>query len=341
MALEKTVLTKEKIIDLLNINYGIKVLSVKKITAQTANCYIIFDGVMRYFLKEFSSWKSIENLYLEEQLANFLSTKKFPVTRFISTFSNQVFFVYQGHFISLQEYVEGETYNNGLPLKMLNNTAHILGKLHNVLQGYKLSEIMGKYWINSYSPQLLMAKYEALTVLAENSPDDVNCEQIISDLDYKKGLVQRFTDYKKYFDGIKYSASHGDFHNGQLIWDGDNVKAVIDFESAGIVPIAWEIIRSYSISFSRNLDANIDIEGLCQYCYEYMKYFPLTKNDLSAMPYIYLFQLMRSEYGYPQYFLSDFETKDQLLRFAFWKTKMCREIELKAKEISKALENLV
>ena len=60
-----------------------------------------------------------------------------------------------------------------------------------------------------------------------------------------------------------------------------------------------------------------------------------------AMPYVYLFQLARSKYGYPQYLNSDSEDKERLLQFAFWRTKMCREVEAKADMISNELLKLL
>ena len=60
-----------------------------------------------------------------------------------------------------------------------------------------------------------------------------------------------------------------------------------------------------------------------------------------AMPYVYLFQLARSKYGYPQYLNSDSEDKEGLLQFAFWRTKMCREIEKNAESISNELIKLL
>ena len=60
-----------------------------------------------------------------------------------------------------------------------------------------------------------------------------------------------------------------------------------------------------------------------------------------AMPYVYLFQLARSKYGYPQYLNSDSEDREGLLKFAFWRTKMCREVERNAKAISNELEKLL
>ena len=60
-------------------------------------------------------------------------------------------------------------------------------------------------------------------------------------------------------------------------------------------------------------------------------------EHLAAMPYVYLFQLARSRYGYPQYLSGKSEDANALLQFATWRTDMCREIESRAQEISAAL----
>ena len=55
------------------------------------------------------------------------------------------------------------------------------------------------------------------------------------------------------------------------------------------------------------------------------------------MPYIYLFQLAQSSYGYKEYLITKSENKEALLEFAFWRTNVCRAICQKAKEISEAM----
>jgi hypothetical protein len=59
------------------------------------------------------------------------------------------------------------------------------------------------------------------------------------------------------------------------------------------------------------------------------------------MPYVYLFQLARSKYGYKEYLTTDSEDREGLIRFAFWRTQMCREVEAKAKEIAEKLAELI
>jgi len=128
-----------------------------------------------------------------------------------------------------------------------------------------------------------------------------------------------------------------------LIWERDEIKAVIDFSAAACLPVTWELMRSFvqSSSLCRK-SASIDIAALCGYVREYLKSSPLTENDMLAMPYVYLFQLAQSRYGYPQYLLNhDSEDREGLLRFAFWRTQMCREVEKKAKVISEELVKLL
>ena len=69
---------------------------------------------------------------------------------------------------------------------------------------------------------------------------------------------------------------------------------------------------------SRN-NAKIDLQDLRNYVKAYCEYFPLSDKDLNAMPYVYVFQLLRSTYGYKEYLLSDSEDREGLISFAFWR----------------------
>ena len=89
------------------------------------------------------------------------------------------------------------------------------------------------------------------------------------------------------------------------------------------------------------LPTAFDLSAFCDYVREYLKFSPLTERDIISMPYVYLLQLARSKFGYPQYLQSDSEDRDRLLQFAFWRTQMCREVESKAEVISNELLKLL
>ena len=74
---------------------------------------------------------------------------------------------------------------------------------------------------------------------------------------------------------------------------------------------------------------------------EYSKYSLLSKRDLEAMPYVYLFQLGRSVYGFKEYLQTKTENKEKLLEFAFWRTDICRQMSERVEEISHALVELI
>jgi len=87
-------------------------------------------------------------------------------------------------------------------------------------------------------------------------------------------------------------------------------------------------------------EAEINIDALCEYVREYLKYAPLTESDLIAMPYLYLYQLFRSRYGYTQYLITKTANCDQLIEFAFRRTAICRDIESKAERIAERLAKI-
>ena len=342
MALEKTVLNEKIILDLLSRHYGISPISAKKLKLGTANCFQIYDGNKYCFLKEFQSSFSENAVVQEAKLLEYLSVAGIPTTRFYKTLNNEFVINYQNHIICLEEYIEGQAYDyDDLPLELLPQVGKMLGRLHQVLKDYPLPIDMSDKWLASFSAENMIAQYDTLIKIAESKVDDKNKDQIIDDLQYKKQLAIRCEEYKKYYNGITYCSTHGDYQGCQLIFEKGEIKAVIDFSSASCLPVTWEIMRSFvqSSNYCRTT-ATVDIKAFCEYVREYLKYSPLTKTDMIAMPYVYLFQLARSKYGYPQYLNSNSEDREGLLQFAFWRTKMCREVEKNAEIISNELLKL-
>jgi hypothetical protein len=343
MALERTVLNDEIVACMLSQQYGIDFVSMKKLNLGSANCFQVYDGNKYYFLKEFQSSFSQNAVIQEAKLLEYLSVVGIPTTRFYKTLNNEFVFNYQNHIICLEEYIEGQAYDyDDLPLQLLPQVGKMLGRLHQALKDYPLPIDMSDKWLASFSAENMIAQYDALIKIAESKVDDKNTNQIIDDLQYKKQLAIRCEEYKKYYNGITYCSTHGDYQGCQLIFEKGEVKAVIDFSSASCLPVTWELMRSFvqSSNYCRTT-ATVDIKMFCEYVKEYLKFFSLTKTDMIAMPYVYLFQLARSKYGYPQYLNSDSEDREGLLQFAFWRTKMCREVEKNAEAISDALIKLL
>jgi Ser/Thr protein kinase RdoA (MazF antagonist) len=348
MALEKSVLTDNRIRDILR-QYGLTMTASRKLPMGSANCYEIRCEEGSFFLKEYQSEISRGEVEREAAVTEYLAKRDFPVARFQKTGAGEVCTEEDGHIISVQEYIEGQTYLNNLPHELLPESAKYLGMIHALLRDYPMEKDMDEKWLDSFSVEDAAAKFDALLQVLDSGEKtsaepirDVNMlrtlDHIRADLVYKKELVRRLPQWKHWFEGITYTPSHGDYTACQLVWEENHVKAVIDFSAAKSLPAVWEIMRSYVQSGGACRDgAPFDTADFVSYVREYMKYAPLTERDLAAMPYVYLYQLSRSSYGYKEFLVKKTENKNDLLRFAFWRTAICREIERKAGEISNAL----
>ena len=339
MALEPTVLTPKRIHDLLLRHYGISSTAAERLPLGTANCYRITDGEKSYFLKEFQGDFGEDDILREVGVIEHLAAHGIPVARFFSTLDGAWLVHCEGHLLALSDYVQGITYGyDNMPACRLADLAAMLGRLHTALRDYPLPVDMGRDWLNTFCAEKTAKAYDELIALAQHRRADPHTPQILHDLAYKKALAYRLEQYKRYYDGVTYCSTHGDYQGCQKIWQELGIRAVIHFYSARCLPVVWEVMRSFVQSCERcRQSAKVDLDALCDYVRAYRQYAPLAPTDLAAMPYVYLFQLARSRYGYPQYLSGKSEDANALLQFATWRTDMCREIESRAQEISAAL----
>lgn len=339
MALEKSVLDSGSIAELLKKHYDLDIIAVRKIDVGSANCYCVSDGHALYFLKEFQSYYTGADLYREAELVDYLTDCGFPAVSIIPTVNLERCFTYMERCIYLQPYMEGGSYvGEAVPNSVLIEAAGLLGRMHSILSDYSLPEEMGISWLVDFSAEEGCNRYDKLLELAENVRDIPQYEHIKRDLIFKRRLVSEIVDYRRYYENATYCATHGDFTIQQCICKKGHIDAIIDFSSARRLPVDWEIMRSYiQSSGACQGGGRINVQELCEYVTEYMKFAPLTKADLQAMPYIYLYQLARSRYGFKEFLTNRAENKTELLEFGFWRTDICRVLYEQKEELSKKL----
>ena len=338
MAIQKSVLSEPEISKLLKNNYDISADKVQRLHLGTANCFKVFTKDKTFFLKEYQESFSEGDLQRETALNNYLLSQAFPTAGFIKDENGNMYHFVNGRYVVLQEYIEGESYvNHDLPDNMLFQTAEILAWLHNILKEYDLPVDMSDMWVKKFNVSQICASYDSLIDSAQNIEDESIRYKIGEDLIFKKGLLKLIEPYGQYFSKLTYKSTHGDYNAMQYLCSGNRIKAIIDFASAKKIPAVWEIMRSYMQSANDTKDPfDFDISKFCEYVRRYMHYSALTECDLKYMPYVYLYQLGRSRYGYKEY-MTNAENKDELLEFAFWRTNVCRLLLNKADEISAKL----
>jgi Ser/Thr protein kinase RdoA (MazF antagonist) len=342
MAVEKTALNNNIISLLLSKEYNITTSNVEKLKIGSANCYKIFSFNKIFFLKEFQERFNASDIDEEACLLDFLISNHYPTTNIIKTNNHKNYTIVENRIVYLQKYIEGTTFcNNTAPNEILFASAMLLGKLHTILKGYKqLKCEMNTMWHKQFNPSKSAESFQLLIDIVDKNASDLNT-QIYNDLVFKKNLQYKIAEYGEFIDSVSIGNTHGDYNCLQYICSDKQISAVIDFSTACYMPLCWEIMRSYVQSAPECKDGDyINIQQFKQYIKHYLNQCSLTKNDLRYMPYIYFYQLGRSKYGYKEY-LSDAENKEELLNFAFWRTKMCRYLELNVDKISEALSKIL
>ena len=250
MAIERSVLNRECIADILMKEWKIRVSTITEVQNCTANCFIINAYSQKYFLKEFQPGYGIERAMSEERLLSYLNNHNFPASVVIPTISGKGFLEYEGRILQLQEFFEGKVPDqNTLEENTVIQAAQLLGHLNVLLKNYRLPIAMGKDWLLKYNKNEYEQFYnETLSQLKKSNIEPQIYEKIETDLEFRLLLNEKMDEYQSYFDKITYASSHGDYIYSQLICENDQIKRIIDFSYAHTVPISLELMRFFTLS---------------------------------------------------------------------------------------------
>lgn len=323
--IEKTVFTEDTIISVIKSEYNIDVFNINKLNRGSANLYVLNDETL--ILKEFQSKYTKQEIDKEIAIINHLKNDGLPVPEYIKTVNDNYSFIYKERVVSLQKFIKGYTIeSNTATYDQMIESASQLGKIAKSLETLDIELPYND--INSwYSPETFDESLEKLKKLLEKvDSTDKNANIIKNDIKDKIEMIE-FIRNNCNFDEMKNLTimnTHGDYSLLQFIYNDGHITAVIDFVSACKMPIVWEIIRSYSYIDSKANNGEIDINNLTDYVKEFCKYVKLNKYDLKYMSYLYLVQLLSSTFGYKQYIADN--SKIDLLEFAFFRTKMCKNL---------------
>lgn len=324
MAIQESNLNDIEIRNLLEKEYNIKAKNIRPINKGTANIYNIDN---KYILKEFSEDRKKESILKEIDIINFLSKKDIKVPKYIETISKQFYIIKYNRIIIVQEYIAGYTIeNNTGDYEKTIESATILGKLLKAFKEYKELDderIIEKWFSKDYIQNGLKKMKKLKKNLNYNNKFSKKIEKDLDDkIEMSKYILKNF-DFS-IINKMTMQNTHGDYSVQQLIYNDEKGTTLIDFETAKKMPIAWEIIRSYSYIDKDAKEGIINEYALEDYFKEVMKYVKLNEYDLKYAKVIYLIQMLGSIYGYKQY--NENVENIEILEFAFFRTNLCRNI---------------
>lgn len=339
MASEKTKLTKEKIIDIVTNDYGLLgTIEINYINRGTANIFKITVDGKNYILKEFNSERTLKYIEKEINIINYLSTKGISVPKYVQLKNGEYHTNIEDRIIIMQEFVEGEILeDNSAEYDKLIKSAELLGKLIKALEQYPDlddEDIINKKFSKSY----ILDSIQKIKLEQEKIKDDnLYKEKFVEDYKTKIEIAEELVSGFDFdiMNKLTIKNTHGDYCNLQLIYNNKKDITVIDFETAKRMPIIWDIMRSYCYMDKDAKDGNINIKNLKEYVREVNKYVQLNQYDLKYAADVFLIQLTGSVFGYREY-NKDYNQKN-LLRFALFRTKICKDLYKNSNKISKEL----
>lgn len=307
---------------LLNKHYGLNAISIEKASEGAgSDTYFANCDKGRYVIK-FPSENEMNNPEAEPELCDFLLKKGISVCRFVR--NNEGCFISRddnGRAFHVQDFISGKTYDwNCAPDFIITESAEMLGKIHNALEGYEgLPVGIGADFFRFMTPENALRSYKRTLITAKENGD----EKIISDLHYRTELMKRFPEYRFDAGRLTCKATHGDYFISQLICGEKGINAVIDWTTACVHPVVWELMRSYVYTAPECAEGRIDTDRLRKYFASYMKYSPLNEYDLDMAVKLFFYQIAVCDY-YGQYYASTAVNREIFLRQAVFSTRLMK-----------------
>ena len=244
-----------------------------------------------------------------------------PVPQIYKTVTNQSVLSESNKKYHMQTFVDGVIYkHNTAPEWLLYQSAELLGKIQNSL-GKLLPLPLGisQGFLDHFTPENAILNHTNTLKMAVDKGDT----DIAKVQEEKIKLLDKYKDLKFDFAGMTCGNTHGDYSINQIICGKGKINAVIDFTSACVHPLCWEVIRSYSLADDKCKNGELDIENFKEYLERFLKLGSLNDYDIKIMPSFYMYQNLVCDYFYG-YYHSEYKNKHILFENAMCFHRQCK-----------------
>ena len=308
--------------------YALEAMEITDIPGGSACLFLAACGDgRRLVVKEYQRGFDARGVRHEAALCDFLRGKGLPTARFVHTRGGETACEHRGRPVTVQEFIGGEAPENYSAAPwLLEASARLLGEIHRAMRGLPpMQEQFAPAW---GAPAQIPAKrleYEALLKKAERL-EHPRAQRVMEDLRFKIKGLDWLAAQPNVTEGLTYVNTHGDYSVRQLLIRKGEIAAVLDFAGACRLPAVWEVIRSFSLASPECAGGALPVERMEAYMDAYEAVFPLGAADRLNMRRFYAAQLLRSTYGYKQFFDPAVADREEALRFGVWRTDLLRTL---------------
>jgi Ser/Thr protein kinase RdoA (MazF antagonist) len=193
----------------------------------------------RYFLKRRHPRRrqSEQVIQAQHELIEHLRRVGFPAPILVPAATGESFLALEGEVYELEEYIEGGPYQPDRP-EHLTAAARTLGRYHTCVEGFARQALRARGQL--YCPENWQA---ILTRLREawQLDRDEGLARIARHLEsLVRDLASRYAEHGE----LSHLVIHGDYYAGNLLFDGDRVVGVVDYDKSSWQPRVAELAEA-------------------------------------------------------------------------------------------------
>ena len=248
--------------------------------------WIVETTRRRYFLKRrHPDLRRPDLIRAQHGLIERLRQANFPAPTVVPTATGETFLVLGDEFYEIHEYIEGEPYDHDWPAH-LEEAALTLGRYHVHIENFAPQALRNLGEL--YSPTILSTILTHLTE-AWRLDRDRDLAQVARQLEAQAAdLAIRFAGH----GALPHLVIHGDYYAGNLLFDGDRIVGVVDYDKARWQPRVVELAEAL-IYFASPRPGHLkhlvypgflDWEPFARFLRNYARAAAPNENELPALP---------------------------------------------------------
>lgn len=310
---------------LLQKQYGLHLKDMQKSKVGAGSDTWFLDCNEGKFVLKFPSKSKINHPELEPELCAFLRKNGIPACDFLkNTSGNFVCETDEGKPFTMQRLLHGNTPQwNTASQELLIESAQMLGRIHQVLQNYPpLPEGIGAGFFTYMTPERAQASYENSLSVAKK----LGSRQNMAELQWRIDFIKHFPQWQFDLNKLTLRNTHGDYYISQFLCDNRHLTAIIDWTTACIHPVIWEIMRSFVYGAPCCAAGKIDRALLDRYLDAYCRYGTLNTYDIQNLYKLYLHQIAVCDY-YGQYYSTNAHNREIYLKQAHLATRLLKNMD--------------
>jgi homoserine kinase type II len=173
----------------------------------------------------------------QHSLIRRLRRSGFPAPTIVPTVATETFLVIDGDWYEIQEYIEGTPYDHD-QVAHLEEAALTLGRYHTLVEGFAPRAL--DHASEVVSPGVVAGCLTDL-ITAWQLPHDPSGADIAGQLEAEAaGLAARFSEHCP----LHHLVIHGDYYADNLIFNGDQIVGVVDYDKACWQPRVRELAEA-------------------------------------------------------------------------------------------------